>query len=84
MTRIVVLSIIILSLVPGSASAQEEINLDTLQVDLWPEYDKPEMLVIYRIQLSEDVQLPTTLSFRREKSLRRVRPIQPLRLNLTV
>ena len=64
MTRIVVLSIIILSLVPGSASAQEEINLNTLQVDLWPEFDKPEMLVIYRIQLSEDVQLPTTLSFR--------------------
>ena len=64
MTRIVVLSLIILSLVPGSASAQEAISLDTLQVDLWPEFDKPEMLVIYRIQLSEDVQLPTTLSFR--------------------
>jgi hypothetical protein len=64
MTRIVFLSLIILSLVPASASAQEEINLNTLQVDLWPEYDKPEMLVIYRIQLSEDVQLPTNLSFR--------------------
>jgi hypothetical protein len=64
MTRIVLLSLIILSIVPVTASAQEEISLDTLQVDLWPEYDKPEMLVIYRIQLSEDVQLPTTLSFR--------------------
>jgi hypothetical protein len=31
---------------------------------LWPEYDRPEVLVIYRITLSPSVSLPTDLTFK--------------------
>lgn len=44
--------------------AQENIKFDALEIDLWPEYDQPEMLVIYRIILSSEVTLPTDLSLR--------------------
>lgn len=39
-------------------------TLSNLLVELWPEYDRAEVLVIYRIELSERVTLPVTLSFR--------------------
>lgn len=35
-----------------------------LNIDLWPEYDRPSMLVIYHIVLSPMLNLPVTLSFR--------------------
>jgi hypothetical protein len=43
-------------------TAQDVISISTLEIDLWPEYDRPEMLVIYRIELSPDVSLPAELS----------------------
>lgn len=64
MRRLTFLVPIILFLVPLSVSAQGEVTLDTLQIEFWPEYDRPEILVIYTILLSEDVQLPVILSFR--------------------
>lgn len=42
--------------------AQPEVTIDSLEIDLWPEFDRPEMLVIYRIKLSSDVRLPLTMS----------------------
>jgi hypothetical protein len=42
--------------------------LSSLEVDLWPEYDRTEMLVIYRIVLPPDV-LPAELSFRIPKAV---------------
>jgi hypothetical protein len=44
--------------------AQELPRLGSLQVDLWPEYDRPDVLVIYRFNLAETVSLPTTLTLR--------------------
>jgi hypothetical protein len=44
--------------------AQAEIRLEQLQVDLWPEYDRPDMLVIYRGTLPADTPLPATLTLR--------------------
>ena len=41
------------------AQAQEPLHLTTLEVDLWPEYDRPEMLVIYHVKLPADISLPT-------------------------
>ncbi|MEM7342697.1 MAG: zinc ribbon domain-containing protein [Chloroflexota bacterium] len=38
-------------------------TLQTLVIELWPEYDRPETLVIYRIDVSPDVALPTSLTF---------------------
>jgi hypothetical protein len=44
--------------------AQDAITLSALEVDLWPEYDRPSVLVIYRITLSSSVSLPVDLSLR--------------------
>ena len=57
--------IIFLSIVfPGHASAQGGPTIDSLEIDLWPEYDKPEILVIYRVELSAEVSPPVELKFR--------------------
>lgn len=39
-------------------------EFQTLLVELWPEYDRPEVLVIYRAELSPDTALPAQLTFR--------------------
>jgi len=46
------------------AKAQSEVRLSALEVDLWPEYDNPNMLVIYRVTLAPNVSLPVDLTFR--------------------
>ena len=45
-------------LVPSLARAQAPVTLSKLEVDLWPEYDRAEMLVIYQISL--DPATPST------------------------
>ena len=50
--------------VPVPGQAQQKISFSSLQIDLWPEYDRPSMLVIYRAQLSPSVSLPVTLNIR--------------------
>jgi hypothetical protein len=44
------------------ALAQTGLEIERLQVDLWPEYDRADMLVIYRGTLPADTPLPATLS----------------------
>jgi hypothetical protein len=44
--------------------AQQAITLDSVQVQFWPEYDAPEMLVIYTIELPAEVELPLQVSLR--------------------
>jgi hypothetical protein len=39
-------------------------TLATLDVALWPEYDRPEVLVIYRGQFAADVTLPVAVEWR--------------------
>ncbi len=39
-------------------------QLKALTVALWPEYDRPEVLVIYRGQLSSNTSLPAQITFR--------------------
>ncbi|MBN2499735.1 MAG: hypothetical protein JXB38_03145, partial [Anaerolineales bacterium] len=56
------LMLILLFARPGAAYAQQPVTIDTLEVDLWPEYDRPEMLVIYRISLDAAVSLPASLT----------------------
>ena len=51
-------------LLPASAaSAQAQIQLARLQVQLWPEYDQPSMLVIYDFELQSGVSLPARVTF---------------------
>jgi hypothetical protein len=52
---------LMLFFIPGSAIAQQTIPFSSVVVDLWPEFDRPEMLVIYHITLSPSVSLPTNL-----------------------
>jgi hypothetical protein len=62
---IVALLFLVFFLLPGQVRAQTpEPPIDRLQVDIWPEYDRPTVLVIYRINLSANTSLPVSLSLR--------------------
>jgi hypothetical protein len=45
-------------------AAQSPIVLSSLQVQLWPEYDQPSMLVIYDLQVAPGTQLPASVPIR--------------------
>ncbi len=49
---------------PLSASAQGSVDLSSVTVQLWPEYDDPSMLVIVDFAVAEGTSLPATLTFR--------------------
>lgn len=59
-------SILILAvlLIPFPAFSQSATRLSNLVVDLWPEYDRPSVLVIYHATLAAETNLPTELTFR--------------------
>ncbi len=61
---LVVLILLSFLCMPAVVQAQAPIHLDTVSVDLWPEYDQPGLLVIYHIQLAHDTTLPVTIPFR--------------------
>ena len=47
-----------------NAQRQQNVHFQHVQIDLWPEFDRPSMLVIYRAVLAEDVSLPADITFR--------------------
>ena len=49
---------------PADALPQTSVSLSAVEVDLWPEYDRPDMLVIYKITLAPEVPLPAALNLR--------------------
>jgi hypothetical protein len=51
-------------LVPLVVSAQSQVTLPAVEVDLWPEYDDPGVLVIYRLTLPSTVSLPAQVNLR--------------------
>ncbi len=53
-----------LTLVPMPAAAQAPLSAAELEVDLWPEYDRADVLVIYRVRLAADTPLPARVSLR--------------------
>lgn len=58
------LIILLSAILPNRTTAQEFPTIKSLEIDLWPEYDQHELLVIYRIELSTQVSPPVELSFR--------------------
>lgn len=44
--------IILVLMLPASGQAQSGLTFSAVKVDLWPEFDRPEMLVIYHLTLS--------------------------------
>jgi hypothetical protein len=60
-----------LAILAAQASAQaspstsgDPQELSTLEISLWPEFDRPEVLVIYRGLFTGDTQLPVPVEFR--------------------
>lgn len=49
---------------PSHAGAQGGIKLDLMSIDLWPEYDRPSMLVIKQFVVSQETSLPATVTLR--------------------
>lgn len=61
LTFFFVLIALFASTFPLLVRAQGQPKIQSLKVDLWPEYDRQAMLVIYRFTLSPDTQLPVQL-----------------------
>jgi len=51
-------------LVPVPVQAQGKLHLSTVSVDIWPEYDRQAVLMIYHIAISAGTSLPASLSLR--------------------
>ena len=51
-------------LLPPVARAQNPVKFNSLEIDLWPEYDRPTLLVIFRAILDPGVSLPARLTIR--------------------
>jgi hypothetical protein len=45
-----------------AAGAASQVTIARLQVDIWPEFDRPNVLVIYHLTLSPDTSLPATMT----------------------
>lgn len=60
---IILLLVFLIALTP-SVRAQSPVGFDELKVLLWPEYDRPDMLVIYKITLSGSTKLPAQINLR--------------------
>ncbi len=59
-----ILTLLAIAITAGTALAQTTPQLEQLQVDLRPEFDQPDMLVIYRANLSADTSLPAKVTLR--------------------
>jgi hypothetical protein len=49
---------------PSSVAVQSTPRLAGLEIDIWPDYDRPAALVILKAELAADVKLPATISLR--------------------
>jgi hypothetical protein len=49
---------------PPAVQAQDPVELSALQIGIWPEFDKPSVLVIYQITLSSATTYPASVSIR--------------------
>jgi hypothetical protein len=48
----------------SSAGAQAVLGFNIVQIQFWPEYDSPEMLIIYTLELPAEQALPVEISVR--------------------
>jgi len=47
-----------------AAQAQDTPSFETITIDLWPEYDRESLLVIYKAELSPEITLPVDVTLR--------------------
>lgn len=60
--KILIFFVLLMFFVPLTVRAQEAVPFQKLVVELWPEYDDPGVLVIYRGILSPQVTLPAQVT----------------------
>jgi len=61
--KAVLFIVLVLMLFPLPVKGQEGLTFEELVVDIWPEYDDPRVLIIYRGVLSSQVSLPALVTF---------------------
>ncbi len=61
---ILILILLAAFVLPATGSAQAPLKLSSLEINIWPEYDKPSVLVIYNISLPSNVNPPVNISLR--------------------
>jgi hypothetical protein len=61
---VTLLMLLVLFVLPARVHAQSAVVVDTLDISIWPEYDTPSVLVIYKIALSPSAPLPAQVAFR--------------------
>ena len=59
---LMLLALVLFFVVP--AQAQDSIHFYSVKVDIWPEFDRPAVLVIYHLTLVEDTILPALVEIR--------------------
>jgi hypothetical protein len=64
MKRLLLIQVFWMALLAGPVQAQETPTLSDLGISLWPEFDRPEMLVIYRGRFESDTPLPVPVEIR--------------------
>jgi hypothetical protein len=64
MRKLMILLILLVVLIPLPAQAQNVLALKTFNVQLWAEHDQPSMLVIYILEVADEVQLPASIDLR--------------------
>ncbi|MEJ2757543.1 MAG: zinc ribbon domain-containing protein [Anaerolineales bacterium] len=62
--RVAALLLAFTLLLAGTVHAQSDLLVNTAQVQLWPEYDQPAMLVIYTLELADAQLLPADVTVR--------------------
>lgn len=60
----IILMLGVIFVFPSLASAQSDVTLANVNVQLWPEYDQPSMLVIVDFLIDPTTPLPVDLTFR--------------------
>ncbi len=67
--------VIIISILAGmvfvpvmAAKAQGPVEFDSMEIDVWPEYDRAEVLVIYKITIASQATMPAQISLRMPKN----------------
>jgi len=58
-----ILALALLAL-PNLAAAQSEVTFEEVRIQLWPEYDRPEVLVMYSISFPAETTLPVEAQVR--------------------
>jgi hypothetical protein len=64
MKRVPLLLSFLLALLVYPAQAQDTPSLSNLEISLWPEFDRAEVLVIYQAMLAPDTPLPSPVEIR--------------------